>query len=417
VRFGLVVILSLAFLPHSLFAGPDDETEGSLTVSQSLFQPDFDFLLPGEESQGSPNSPILKHRLKTNYESDEEFLNPPKRQRMPYNIDADVDFLFPGNESQESPLLSYQSEENPTYNGTPSTSPQRSLRPLPNLPSSLVSVLAERQDLVAASPTALKTPIGGIKKVYRPVREGVARSLEATLRGAENTPINSPSKLKSVFRETFPANHFTHSGVFQDVPYYLDLRLFDPQQAVICVRELSVTVETNLDRMQRGCAPFSYKVTPTVEQYLDQPIMVGNPNFPWGVDYTAMLNRKQNPHRMDIHHLAKTMEDGVTPLPSDFHHGTDFGVVVKKGEILAYGVSKKDARPFLKKGAKYFADCLHPDFGDSKIDRKAFGKWRTAFWKYVAELIIQEKENGTYNPFSPVVPKTEIFSITPPFRV
>ena len=368
-RFGLSVILAFSISAFSLFAGPgegnlvvDKENAGKTVVMSKLPLLDFPDEYPsqittqGDESDGSQQVTTPKRKI--------------------------------------SEIYAEESDDEPS----------------------------QRAKMVAVSPTAIKTPIGAMKYRFRGVRENVAKSqsvkrrLGFNLDTSENTIndiniIDTPEHLADVYKQTFPSNHFTHTGTFEGVPYYLDLRLFDPQQVVMRVTELSADVETNLERMQRGCAPFSYKVNPSVEQYLEKPIVVGDPTLPWGVDYVALLHKQQLKHRMDIHHLVKTMNDGVTPLPSDFHHGTDFGVVVKDGEVLAYGVSRKEARHFLKEGAKYYGDCLHPDFGDSKIDRKAFGKWRKGFWKYVANLIIEEKENGTYNPFSKLVPEIPIFSV------
>ncbi|MEB3701790.1 LHH super family [Candidatus Bealeia paramacronuclearis] len=295
--------------------------------------------------------------------------------------------------------------------------------------ASFLSPKKRRNQFTCASPTSLKTPEGALKKHFLGVRKEVAKNKnnrkfifdKENLNGSifqmqkeVQGLIKTPEDLKVVYQEKFSSNHFTHFGVFQDVPYYLDMRLMDPQQIVIAKKNGITIFETNLERMEKGTAPFTYKVTPIVERFLNEPIVVGNPDLPWGVDYHAMLMKEQSRKRLDIHHLLKTMEDGIIPLPSDFHHGTDVGIVVKGDQVLASNISRKDAKKegLLKEGS-YYGDCLHPDFGKSKIDRKVFAKWRSDFWKYIAELIKAEKAQGTFDLNPEIVPVIKIFDKVP----
>ena len=398
VRFGLSVALSLAFFPTSIFASPKKNCK---PFNSELFK---------------SSSPVAK-RLAFDDNSGSERGDSQSVQPLP----SLEEVLFHpedtlGSEGDESQMASFQPKRIKIESEDPGESEEIDISDLdfefeadfiPSTPHKK----AQTQKKVPVSPTALNSPEKALNKQLFGVRTRVAKSFESERKGKSGTSIiNSPSKLEKAF-EGFASNHFTHQGVFQGVPYYLDMRLFDPQQVVLNVRELETKIETNHERMLRGCAPHSYKTSKVIEQYLNEPVMVGNPNYPWGVDYYNHLNKQQNKHRMDIHHLLKTMKGGVTPMPSHIHHGTDFGVVVKDGKILAYGLSRKEARPYLKTGASYFSDCLHPNFGASKIDRKAFDQWRKDFWKYVAKLISDEKENGIYKPFSKTVPKIDLFSV------
>ena len=167
--------------------------------------------------------------------------------------------------------------------------------------------------------------------------------------------------------------------------------LFDPHSQVLSQTKVW---ETNLQRMERGCAPVGDKGIISAEERVL-------------LTYSE-IQKKQNLYKIDLQHVTQkdtgTEEDPICEMTHDAHMGIDTRFLLEQDSItqevrIAYsGLKKEEALRILESNPHLHmvANVLHfRGGGRSLIDRRLFNDWKSAYWKSRASEI---KSNRNTKP-------------------